>query len=127
MLSSNQRKLITQLSKKKYRISNKLFVVEGKKVVNELIASSWPFQNLFTTEDNFHPDAEKLSLEEMKKITHFKTPSPVLGVFILPEVQKLLVEPITIAQQFYSVFYRSKLLLLLVTMLLLHKFCTLIV
>lgn len=97
MLSSNQRKLITQLSKKKYRISNKLFVVEGKKVVNELIASSWPFQNLFTTEDNFHPDAEKLSLEEMKKITHFKTPSPVLGVFILPEVQKLLVEPITIA------------------------------
>jgi TrmH family RNA methyltransferase len=97
MLSSNQRKLITQLSKKKYRISNKLFVVEGKKVVNELIASSWPFQNLFTTEDNFHPDAEKLSLEEMKKITNFKTPSPVLGVFILPEVQKLLVEPITIA------------------------------
>ena len=33
----------------------------------------------------------------MKKITHFKTPSPVLGVFILPEPQKILAEPITIA------------------------------
>ena len=36
MLTSNQRKLIIQLSKKKHRISNKLFVAEGKKVVNEL-------------------------------------------------------------------------------------------
>ena len=97
MLTSNQRKLIIQLSKKKHRISNRLFVAEGKKVVNELIDSNWPFQNLFTTEVNFHPDEEILSLEEMKKITHFKTPSPVLGIFVLPENQKLLVEPITIA------------------------------
>ena len=32
MLSSNQRKLILQLEKKKYRLANKLFVAEGKKV-----------------------------------------------------------------------------------------------
>ena len=37
MLSSNQRKLILQLDKKKHRLANKLFVAEGKKVVNELI------------------------------------------------------------------------------------------
>ena len=43
MLSNYQRKLITQLSKKKYRIQNGLFVAEGKKVVNELINSDWPF------------------------------------------------------------------------------------
>ena len=97
MLLNNQRKLITQLRKKKYRIHNSLFVAEGKKVVSELIDFDWQFKILFTTEENFHPKAELLSLEEMKKITHFKTPSPVLGVFILPEPQKILAEPITIA------------------------------
>ena len=35
MLSHNQRKLILQLEKKKHRLANKLFVAEGKKVVNE--------------------------------------------------------------------------------------------
>ena len=97
MLLNNQRKLITQLRKKKYRLQNRLFVAEGKKVVSELIDFDWQFKILFTTEENFHPKAELLSLEEMKKITHFKTPSPVLGVFILPEPQKILAEPITIA------------------------------
>ena len=97
MLLNNQRKLITQLRKKKYRLQNSLFVAEGKKVVSELIDFDWQFKILFTTEENFHPKAELLSLDEMKKITHFKTPSPVLGVFILPEPQKILAEPITIA------------------------------
>ena len=36
MLSSNQRKLISHLQKKKYRLEKNLFVAEGKKVVNEL-------------------------------------------------------------------------------------------
>ena len=97
MLTNNQRKLILQLSKKKYRIANNLFVAEGKKVVNELIASNWRFQNLFSTEDNFHQDSKILKLEEMKKITHFNTPSQVLGVFFLPESQKILAESTTIA------------------------------
>ena len=50
MLSSNQRKLISQLDKKKYRLEKNLFVAEGKKVVYELINSDWPFKNLFSTE-----------------------------------------------------------------------------
>ena len=62
MLTNNQLKLILQLSKKKYRIANNLFVAEGKKVVNELIASNWRFQNLFSTEDNFHQDSKLLKL-----------------------------------------------------------------
>ena len=97
MLSNYQRKLITQLSIKKYRIQNRLFVAEGKKVVNELINSDWPFEILFSSEENFHPKAELLNLEEMERITHFKNPSPVLGVFILPESQKIIAETTTIA------------------------------
>ena len=97
MLSNYQRKLITQLSKKKYRIQNRLFVAEGKRVVNELINSDWPFEILLSSEENFHPKAELLNLEEMERITHFKNPSPVLGVFILPESQKIIAETTTIA------------------------------
>ena len=97
MLSNYQRKLITQLSKKKYRIQNRLFVAEGKKVVNELINSDWPFEILLSSEENFHPKAELLNLEEMERITHFKNPSPVLGVFVLPESQKIIAETTTIA------------------------------
>ena len=97
MLLNYQRKLITQLSKKKYRIQNGLFVAEGKKVVNELINSDWPFEILLSSEENFHPKAELLNLEEMERITHFKNPSPVLGVFILPESQEIIAETTTIA------------------------------
>ena len=96
MLSANQRKLISQLDKKKYRLEKNLFVAEGKKVVYELINSGWPFKNLFSTEEDFHPDVELLTSSEMKKITKFKTPSQALGVFVLPEPQKILSEPITI-------------------------------
>ena len=97
MLSSNQRKFILQLNKKKYRLANKLFVAEGKKVVNELINSDWRFKNIFSTEKNFHLDSKLLTLEEMKKISNFKTPSHVLGIFILPDSQQIISEDITIA------------------------------
>jgi len=96
MLSSNQRKLISHLKKKKYRLEKNLFVAEGKKVVNELINSHWPFESLFSTEEDFHPISKLLTPDEMKKISNFKTPSQALGVFILPEPQKILSEPITI-------------------------------
>ena len=97
MYSNNQRKLILQLNKKKFRLANKLFVAEGKKVVNELINAGWPFKMLFSTEDNFHKNADVIKDEEMKKITHFNSPSPVLGVFDLPDDNKILVESTTIA------------------------------
>ena len=96
MLSSNQRKLILHLQKKKYRLEKNLFVAEGKKVVNELINSDWPFKKIFSTVENFHPDSELLTLDEMKKISNFKTPSQALGIFFLPDSQEIISEPITI-------------------------------
>ena len=68
MYSNNQRKLILQLNKKKFRLANKLFVVEGKKVVNELINAGWVFKMLFSTEDNFHKNADVIKDEQMKKL-----------------------------------------------------------
>jgi len=97
MLSKNQRKQILQLSQKKHRLASGLFVAEGEKVVSELIAANWEAKMLFTTDIDFLEIAENIGWEEMKKITHFKTPSPVLGVFKIPLKKEMLNESVTIA------------------------------
>jgi len=95
MLSSNQRKLILQLKNKKYRVSNNLFVAEGKKVVNELISNNWEYKMLFATDDNIIPEALIIKNEDMKKITHFNSPSPILGVFEIPGQKKIINESVS--------------------------------
>lgn len=52
-LSKNNIKLITSLQQKKYRQKHQLFVGEGVKVVNELLASSLVVEQLYTTEESF--------------------------------------------------------------------------
>lgn len=96
MLSKNQRKQILQLSQKKQRLANGLFVAEGEKVVRELLNSSWVYESLYTTDSTFHSSAELIRIEEMKQLTHFKTPSPVLGVFKIPLKKEILNESISI-------------------------------
>lgn len=96
MLSKNQRKQILQLSQKKQRLANGLFVAEGEKVVRELLNSSWVYESLYTTDSTFHSSAELIRMEEMKQLTHFKTPSPVLGVFKIPLKKEILNESISI-------------------------------
>ena len=97
MYSNNQRKLVLQLSKKKFRQDNRLFVAEGKKVVNDLINAGCSFKMLFSTDENFHKKAEIIKEQEMRKITHFSSPSPVLAVFELPVEKEIIAEPTTIA------------------------------
>ena len=96
MLSKNQRKQILQLSQKKQRLTNGLFVAEGEKLVRELMNSSWVFESLYTTDSTFHSSAELIRIEEMNQLTHFKTPSPVLGVFKIPPKKEILNESISI-------------------------------
>jgi len=96
MLTKNQRKFIQLLKKKKHRQENNVFVAEGKKVIDELMKSKWPYEYLYTTEKNFHKDAMLIKLDEMEKITHFKTPSSHLGVFTLPKKRKILAESTSI-------------------------------
>jgi len=85
MVSKSQQKQILQLKQKKYRQKFGLFVAEGTKVVEELLASNWKCSSLFSQKDHFHPQAIPVDLKTMKQITHFKTPSPLLGVFEIPE------------------------------------------
>ena len=92
MVSKNQRKQILQLKQKKYRLATGLFVAEGEKVVEELLSASWTCVSLFSFAPHFHPQSELLTVSEMKGITHFKSPSPVLGVFKLPLPKKIVKE-----------------------------------
>ena len=97
MVSNNQRKQILQLKQKKYRLSSGYFVAEGEKVVEEILSASWECVFLFSTVPNFFPKTVLVNTAEMTKITHFKSPSPVLGVFKFPDVILSVISNITIA------------------------------
>ena len=87
-LSKNQLKLITSLQQKKYRQKHKLFVAEGVKVVRELLQSSFEIETLFTTEQLYFLQEQKVELisdKDLAKISSLKTPNKVLGVFKIPE------------------------------------------
>ncbi|MFC4267582.1 TrmH family RNA methyltransferase [Polaribacter marinivivus] len=90
-ISKNQLKLITSLSKKKYRQKHKLFVAEGVKVVNELLNSSFELDQLFATEDfdTQHKNYQIISNEELRKISSLKTPNKVLGIFKIPAEKEI--------------------------------------
>ena len=97
MVSKSQRKQIIQLKQKKYRSTTGLFVAEGEKVVNEFLSAGWSCEYLFTLDEHFYPKAITIGMEVMKQITHFKNPSPVLGVFKVLEKKISEKEEITIA------------------------------
>ena len=96
MLSKNQLKLITSLQQKKYRIKHGLFVAEGIKVVNELLNSPISCEYLFCTEDFNHEindiDPVIISEKELKKISSFKTPNKILGIFKIPTQKRIFQE-----------------------------------
>ncbi len=87
-LSKNHIKLITSLQQKKYRQKYNLFVVEGIKVVNELLKSSFVLEKLFSTETVFpiisSDKKVAITINELKKVSQLKTPNKVLGLFRIP-------------------------------------------
>src|SRR3954469_2666371 len=87
-LTKTQLPRLRGLREKKHREAAGLFVVEGEKVVGELLAGRYPLLEMYVTpawagEDN--PVAATLtpivvSPDEMARISHFPTPSTVLAV-----------------------------------------------
>lgn len=68
MLSKNQAKSLRALHKKKSRREQGLFLVEGKKVVAELLASDWSVQALYAT-SSFMGDYAELIQQSGAPIT----------------------------------------------------------
>jgi TrmH family RNA methyltransferase len=71
---------VRELREKKNRQAAGLFVVEGPKVVAELLAADCPFESIYATDEWTGPKTQTVSVEEMARMSHFPTPSPVLAV-----------------------------------------------
>lgn len=93
MVSKNQIKLITSLQQKKYRKEHKLFFAEGRKVIQELIASNFELEYLFATVmefPNVHPSKmHHVTASELKKISALATANDCLAVFKIPNQKNI--------------------------------------
>ena len=92
-LSKNNIKLITSLQQKKYRQKHQLFVAEGVKVVNELLASSLEVEHIFSVDASFETlkncEITLISESELKKVSTLKSPNKVLGLFKIPKEKEI--------------------------------------
>ena len=84
MITKNQIKYIRSLSLKKNRIKEQCFVVEGEKIVNELLGSNFTIVNLFATKNwmsmNKYSNVTEVSEEELLKISNLKSANSVLAI-----------------------------------------------
>ena len=71
---------LRSLREKKHREALGLFVVEGEKVVGELLAAKFPFTEVHATSAWTGFKTHTLTPEEMARASHFPTPSSVLAV-----------------------------------------------
>ncbi len=92
MISKAQIKYIQSLRKTKFRARYGAFVVEGEKMVLELLKSDFEMELIFALPDWIKTHADKLKSykvfdiaeKELKSISEFVTPQPVLAVSRIP-------------------------------------------
>lgn len=79
---------LRRLRDRKHREAEGCFVVEGEKVVAELVDAGFSGLEVYATDESVLlgrlPWARRLSAREMARVSHFPTPSPVLAVGRLP-------------------------------------------
>lgn len=88
MLTKAELQRLRSLREKKHREELGCFVVEGEKVVAELLSAQFPFAEIYATSAwrHQHPSSPpgtrliEISVEEMARASHFPTPSNVLAV-----------------------------------------------
>lgn len=85
MVSKNQMKLVKSLQQKKYRNQHGLFVVEGVKLVGELLDSDFKVSRIFSTDGSVFVGqteaVESVTETELRKMSGLTTPNSVIGVF----------------------------------------------
>ncbi|MDF0708114.1 TrmH family RNA methyltransferase [Flagellimonas okinawensis] len=90
MVTKNQIKLVVSLKQKKYRSQHGLFVVEGEKVVNELLDAGYAPFGVFVDApeliDKFK-GSELVSKKELKQMSSLTHPNGVLAVFHMKETE----------------------------------------
>ncbi len=97
-LTKNNAKKIRNLKIKKYRLRYHEFIAEGDKIVKELIFSDYQITQLYATSAWIKKNCNilpgylkpvKLSLEELRSISHQVTPNQVLAVVKIPGKKEL--------------------------------------
>lgn len=75
---------LRELRDKKHREAAGLFVIEGEKVIGELLAAKFPLLEIYATPAWPAPAGDarirEVTVDEMARASHFPTPSTVLGV-----------------------------------------------
>lgn len=93
MITKNDIKLIQSLKQTKFRKENKMFLVEGNKLVDELLASDFKTENILVTEawlEKFPEMASRLphydiiSQKQMEQISSMVTPPGILATAHTP-------------------------------------------
>ncbi len=100
MVSKSQIKLITSLEQKKHRTKNGLFIVEGKKGIEEVLDSHFELHSLYTKEDIFEAPKDKTQLiseAELKKISNLKSTQIALALFKIPHFSGIDLEGLIVA------------------------------
>ena len=101
MLSKNQVKLIQKLHHKKYRNELSLFIVEGKKSINEFLQAGYTPQLLIATEAFTASVPQHLitpvSKDELRKVSTLQNPDEGLAVFEQPKHKGILQEGVIVA------------------------------
>jgi RNA methyltransferase, TrmH family len=95
MLSKNNAKYIVSLQKKKVRYEEKMFVIEGDKLVTEFLLAKIPVKMLIAKPEflnslsadmkKYASEVEDVSYEELKHISTLKTPHNALAVVPVPD------------------------------------------
>lgn len=80
MLTKAELARLRSLREKKHREVLGLFVVEGEKVVGELLAAQFAFEEIYASPAWTGAKTHTLSSDEMARASHFPTPSSVLAV-----------------------------------------------
>lgn len=88
MLTNSEIKFIKSLYLKKNRDLNSLFIVEGDKIIDELLSSDFSIRNIYATEDWYDDNCQminddilvKISPKELSRISNLKSPNNVLAV-----------------------------------------------
>ena len=80
MLTKAELQRLRSLREKKHREALGLFVVEGEKVVAELLAAKFPFAEIYATSMWPGEKTKLISEAEMARASHFPTPSSVLAI-----------------------------------------------
>jgi TrmH family RNA methyltransferase len=93
MLSKNQIKFLNSLKQKKGREEEQLFIVEGVKIVSEILNSKINVTQLFATasylqEKNINSSVETIEIKanELERISALSTPNEVFAVCKIPKL-----------------------------------------